>query len=67
MLLAEHLGEEIRAAVDHLRLLAVVGHGVHHAEELHDPPNPWRSKADAPSSLIGAPPGERRHVTRSWA
>jgi hypothetical protein len=38
MLLAEYLDEEVRAAVDHLRLLVVVGHGVHHAEELRDPP-----------------------------
>jgi len=39
MLLAEHLDEEVRAAVDHLRLLAEIRHGIHHAEELHDTPN----------------------------
>src|SRR5262249_9917190 len=32
--LAEHLDEEVGAAVDHLGLVLEVGHGVHHAEHL---------------------------------
>ena len=40
MFLAEHLDEEVRAAVDHLGVLEEVGHGVHHPEQLQDPPHP---------------------------
>src|SRR3989449_10624411 len=32
---AEHLDKQIRAAVDHLRLVAELGRAVHHAEQLH--------------------------------
>src|SRR5439155_667188 len=34
-LVAEHLDEQVRAAVDDLRLVAELGRAVHHAEQLH--------------------------------
>src|SRR2546425_11618555 len=34
-LVAEHLDEQVRAAVDHLRLVGELGRAVHHAEQLH--------------------------------
>ena len=34
MSLAEHLDEEVRAAVDDLGVLDEVGHGIHHPEQL---------------------------------
>src|SRR3954447_13260347 len=36
----EHLDEQVRAAVDHLGLLAESGHGVDHAQQLDDPADP---------------------------
>jgi hypothetical protein len=40
VLLAEHLDEEIRAAIDDLGMLDIVRHGIHHSEQLHDPSHP---------------------------
>ena len=39
MFLAEHLDEEVRAAVHHFRVVSVLRHRVHHPEQLHDPSN----------------------------
>jgi xanthine dehydrogenase large subunit len=39
MLLAEHLDEEVRAAVHHRRVVGELGHGVDHPEQLDDSSN----------------------------